>query len=431
MKPIKVFMLLYLIFSAAFCYADTVTRNAGDVLPCDILTKYFGLRSPYQDLFFIKDYISDIICAPDQSNRCTIKTINNDSFTGLLINSQIEVLMGTGPKVSLPLDTIKSVHIDTQDNTTDTTRKKETTVFVMNNGDRFSGQIITARFKNKTGPLALEINEKKIKHIVFVHYPGATCANIYLNNHSMRYGVFDEEALSINPDSTPPITIPISRFHSIEFNSPKHIQHKMTPAEYNHPKFCLFQCRSGLLTECCPSQTTAVLLPDPDGHVGKIAVQTEAGQQILSEAGQAVIVRNVKEPPPRPIFLDEDQIQGIFGKALAAEPEVPKKFNLFFKINSTNLIPDSEALIPEIIKCIKERNSSDIRVNGFSDKKGSSEYNLALSKKRAAHIQKLLAKLGIDSKYITTLSLGEVNPLIPTEDGVAELRNRRVEVIVR
>ena len=71
-----------------------------------------------------------------------------------------------------------------------------------------------------------KLNEKKIKHIVFVHYPGATCANIYLNNHSMRYGVFDEEALSINPDSTPPINIPISRFHSIEFNSPKHIQQK-------------------------------------------------------------------------------------------------------------------------------------------------------------------------------------------------------------
>ena len=98
MKTIKGFMLLCLIFSAAFCYADTVTRNAGDVLPCDILTQYYGLRTPYQDLFFIKDYISDIICAPDQPDQCTIKTINNDSFTGLLINSQIESLMGAGPK---------------------------------------------------------------------------------------------------------------------------------------------------------------------------------------------------------------------------------------------------------------------------------------------------------------------------------------------
>lgn len=247
----------------------------------------------------------------------------------------------------------------------------------------------------------------------------------------MRYGVFSEDVLSITPDSMPPINIPVSRFHSIEFNASKNIHQTITPAEYNHPELCLFKCRSGFLTDCCPSRTMAVLLPDPDGHVGEIAVQTEGGQQILSEAGQAVIVTNAKEPPPPPVFLDENQIRAIFGNALAAEPVVPKKFILFFKLNSTNLIPDSEALIPEIIQCIRERNSSDIRVNGFSDKTGSYEYNRVLSSKRAAHIQALLIKLGIDSKYITTLSLGEGNPLIPTEDGVAELRNRRVEVVVR
>jgi len=227
MKIIKVIMLLSLILSANCCYADTVTLKAGDVLPCDILTKYFGLSTPYQDVFFINDYISDIICAPDQPDKCTIKTINNDSFTGHLINSRIEALMGTGLEASLPVDTIKNVYIDTPDKT----KKKETTVFVMKNGDRFSGQIITTRFKNKTGLLAMEINSKKVKRILFVHYPGVTCANIYLNDHSMRYGVFSEDLLGIGPDSTPPINIPISQFHSIEFKSLKYIQKKITPVE--------------------------------------------------------------------------------------------------------------------------------------------------------------------------------------------------------
>jgi outer membrane protein OmpA-like peptidoglycan-associated protein len=110
---------------------------------------------------------------------------------------------------------------------------------------------------------------------------------------------------------------------------------------------------------------------------------------------------------------------------------VPQKFILYFNNDSADLLPDSRVLIPEIIKCIQERESLDIRVNGFTDKQGSYKYNLALSLNRAAYVKSLFVKSGIDGKSITILPLGETNPLIPTEDGVAEPRNRRVEVIVR
>jgi outer membrane protein OmpA-like peptidoglycan-associated protein len=196
-------------------------------------------------------------------------------------------------------------------------------------------------------------------------------------------------------------------------------------------KILLFACLVGLLTGCHPRRTTVVLVPDPDGYVGEIEIQTQGGQQILSESGQAVIVKNEKDPPSPPTVFDEQQIHAIFGKALEAEPPVPKKFILYFKTNSTELRPDAKALLPDIIACIHQRNSFDISVNGHSDRAGSDEYNLSLSLKRAEYIRDLLIKEGIEAKYITTTSHGEGNPLIPTADGVAEPRNRRVEVIVR
>jgi outer membrane protein OmpA-like peptidoglycan-associated protein len=185
------------------------------------------------------------------------------------------------------------------------------------------------------------------------------------------------------------------------------------------------------MSECCHYQTTSLLLQDPDGHVGKIVVQTEGGLQILSEAGQAVIVRNANEPPPLPVFFDEQQIQAIFGKALDAEPPVPKKFVLYFNINSTHLVSESEAMIPEILKCIQERKSFDIQVNGYSDKTGTYEYNLALSLKRARYIQQQLVNAGVENRFIAAAGSGEANPLVLTADDVAEPKNRRVEVIVR
>jgi len=426
MKTIKIIMLLPLLFSATYCFADTVTVKAGDVLTCDIHTKYYGLSTPYQNLFFIDDYIADIMNVPDQSALYTITTINNDFFTGHLINPQIEALMEIGLKADLPADTIKDVHLDNPGET----KGKKTTIFVMKNGDRFSGQMITSRLNINTDQEPLAIDGKNMKRIVFIT-PSTKLAEIYMNDGSIHTGVISEDLLSIKPDSTSPMNINISQFQSIQFNAFKYIKKTITPAEYNDPELCLFKCHSGFLAECCPSQTTAVLLPGPDGHVGEIEVQTEGGLQILSEPGQAVVVKLKNEPPPQPTVFDEQKIRAMFGKALDAEPPVPKKFVLYFKTDSTNLIPDSKALIPGIIQCIRERNSFDIHVNGYSDRKGTYEYNLALSLKRATYIQELLVKSGIEDKYITTTSTGEGNPLIPTADDVAEPRNRRVEVIVR
>jgi outer membrane protein OmpA-like peptidoglycan-associated protein len=439
MKTIKLIMLVSLLFSAVHCHADTITLKGGNVLTCDILTSHFGLITPYQNLFFIKDYISDINSVPNQPDHYTITTINNDFFTGRLINSQIAALMDSGLRKDFPLNAIKNIRLDPSYETGEAdlaqTALKKTTLFKMKNGDSFSGQMTTGRLTLNTSESILIIDGKDLFRIVFTG-SGANSVEIYLNNGSMHAGVLNENLIGIDPDSTPPISIHVSEFqlidfHLIQFPSIKYIKRKITPDEYHNGEFCLFLCSSGFFAEWCTCQTTAVLLPDPDGHVGEIAVQTEGGQQILSAAGQAVIVRNAKEPPPLPIFFDDHQIQAVFGKALDAQPLVPQKFILYFNTDSADLLPDSKVLIPEIVKCIQERDAIDIHVNGFTDKQGSYKYNLALSLNRAAYVKALLVQSGIDGKGITILPLGETNPLIPTEDGVAEPRNRRVEVIVR
>jgi outer membrane protein OmpA-like peptidoglycan-associated protein len=342
-------------------------------------------------------------------------------------------LIGTGLKKDFPADSIRNIHLDTpetKENDPIKTAMTKTTIFEMKNGDYFSGQMTTSRLNINTGQMTVPIDRRNLFRIVFTD-PGTRSVEVHLSDGSIQTGVIIEDIISITPYSTSPINIRTSRFQSIQFHTFEYIKKTITPAESNDQEFCIFKCNSGFMSECCHYQTTSLLLQDPDGHVGKIVVQTEGGLQILSEAGQAVIVRNANEPPPLPVFFDEQQIQAIFGKALDAEPPVPEKFILFFKINSTNLLSESKAIIPEIIKSIQERNSFDIHINGYSDRKGTYEYNLALSLKRANYIRQLLVNSGVEDKYIAIISTGEDNPLVFTADGVAEPKNRRVEVIVR
>jgi outer membrane protein OmpA-like peptidoglycan-associated protein len=104
---------------------------------------------------------------------------------------------------------------------------------------------------------------------------------------------------------------------------------------------------------------------------------------------------------------------------------------LYFDSNSTQLTAESRRLIPEVIRTIRERNSNDVSVVGHSDTTGNREYNYRLSLMRAQAVRQLLVDAGIDPSSLEITSHGKDNPLIPTGDGVAEPRNRRVEITVR
>ncbi|MDR0873899.1 MAG: OmpA family protein [Prevotellaceae bacterium] len=76
---------------------------------------------------------------------------------------------------------------------------------------------------------------------------------------------------------------------------------------------------------------------------------------------------------------------------------------------------------------------NDFVIRGHTDSRGTDEYNMRLSKRRAQRIQKLLAEKGIPAKIMHIEPYGESQPVIPdaqTEEEHAQ--NRRVEVdIVR
>jgi outer membrane protein OmpA-like peptidoglycan-associated protein len=174
-----------------------------------------------------------------------------------------------------------------------------------------------------------------------------------------------------------------------------------------------------------------VLMPDPDGRVGEIVVANKGGSQIVAKPRHATEVEDANVAPTAPFLLEESKIAEIFGAALAAQPDPPARYLLYFKTGSTDLTEESEKLLVEILETIEARRSTDISVVGHTDRVGSRQLNFRLGMDRADRIKKILVSKGVDSSIVEVDSHGEDSPLIKTEDEVPEPRNRRVEVTVR
>ena len=177
-----------------------------------------------------------------------------------------------------------------------------------------------------------------------------------------------------------------------------------------------------------------VLLPEANGKTGSIRVANAAGSQILDKPGDTTRVEDFSRPPIAPRPLDEKGIASIFGDALSAQPDLTPRFvsfTLWFQSNKTKLTDVSRETLPEILRTIKIRKPTEIHIVGHTDRVGTDSHNLKLSSRRANFVRDFLTSKGIKPSVLFVSFQGESMPLVFTEDEVAELLNRRVEVMIR
>jgi outer membrane protein OmpA-like peptidoglycan-associated protein len=121
--------------------------------------------------------------------------------------------------------------------------------------------------------------------------------------------------------------------------------------------------------------------------------------------------------------------------ALAQEISLAGKvavYGIFFDTNKAVVKPESEPALAEIEKLLDRNADMRIYVVGHTDSVGEFDYNMDLSRRRAAAVvEVLVSKNGVDRSRLAPHGVG---PLVPTssnrsDDGRA--RNRRVELVER
>lgn len=194
------------------------------------------------------------------------------------------------------------------------------------------------------------------------------------------------------------------------------------------PSLCLLAAL--FLSGCAAQKSLIVLLPE-DGKVsGAVTVTNGNGSQLLNQSWQSVEISGTKGPAD-PIVLQEKAVQGSFAPVRAAMPAPPVHFLLYFKLDTAELLPESQLLLPEIAKVIRQRNPAQLSVVGHTDTVGSVEYNYRLGLRRAAAVTEQLAAQGVAPASVETSSRGKADPQVKTPDQSLEPRNRRAEVTVR
>jgi outer membrane protein OmpA-like peptidoglycan-associated protein len=122
------------------------------------------------------------------------------------------------------------------------------------------------------------------------------------------------------------------------------------------------------------------------------------------------------------------------------EPEPPKRVvvennkivimeKIQFDLNKATIRPESDSLMTEIIKVIKENaHIKKIAIEGHTSSEGTDKHNLKLSDQRAKAVMDYLVKKGeLPAAMFTAKGFGETKPIgdETTEEG--REKNRRVE----
>ena len=117
-------------------------------------------------------------------------------------------------------------------------------------------------------------------------------------------------------------------------------------------------------------------------------------------------------------------------KPAAALPVETTSTVLYFPFDSTTLTEPAKAAIAELVAYLKDAGNVTVNINGHADRAGADDYNLQLSELRAKLVVEALLAAGVPERMVQYFAFGETDPKTPTEDGVREPSNRRVEIFL-
>jgi outer membrane protein OmpA-like peptidoglycan-associated protein len=170
------------------------------------------------------------------------------------------------------------------------------------------------------------------------------------------------------------------------------------------------------------------LLPNQDGRKSAVIVKRATGEQEIATPYESVELVGGKE---QRTATAKAEVEQRYGEVLQAQPARPFTYTLYFTTGTTELTAQSRQSLNEVRQKIKGFPAAQVSVIGHTDRVGTVEANDALGLKRAAAIRDLLVQIGIARQAIEIVGRGEREPVVQTADGVAEERNRRVEIKLR
>ena len=94
------------------------------------------------------------------------------------------------------------------------------------------------------------------------------------------------------------------------------------------------------------------------------------------------------------------------------------------------LRPEAKASLGKLVAFVNRDPTKPIRIEGHTDSRGNPNSNQLLSQKRADSVRDALIAAGVSANRMTSIGMGEDNPVADNETEEGRAKNRRVDVIL-
>ncbi|APJ02996.1 peptidoglycan-associated lipoprotein Pal [Silvanigrella aquatica] len=150
---------------------------------------------------------------------------------------------------------------------------------------------------------------------------------------------------------------------------------------------------------------------------------------ILTLAFLAASCSSTKKPgssePSKPVEVSSEPA----AKVTTQNPGSSGSLNtIYFDFNKYDIRENQKEAADQIAESLKSNSSLAIQIQGNTDDRGSTEYNMALGQKRAVALKNYLMANGVKNK-IETISYGKERPAVQGNNEEAWSKNRRDDIV--
>ena len=170
---------------------------------------------------------------------------------------------------------------------------------------------------------------------------------------------------------------------------------------------------------------------DPDtvitDHTGKYQFILESGFEYLISVSKELFL------PTEQLISTKEVTQGVIRNDFIIEEEFLKKGLVLFDFNDDQLKPNFMAEIREILTVLKRNPSAYLIISAHADSRGSKDYNLLLSERRASNVKQFYLQNGISDDRLISRGFGEELIINRCSDAIHcqeedHSKNRRAEL---
>ncbi|MEO6219059.1 MAG: OmpA family protein [Ginsengibacter sp.] len=170
------------------------------------------------------------------------------------------------------------------------------------------------------------------------------------------------------------------------------------------------------------------------GAVGGAIIGKATGNKTLGTILGAVVGGTAGAIIGRDMDKQAEEIKNDIpgAKVERVEEGIKVEFNekILFAFSKFDLGEEAKANMNKLVTVLNKYPNTNIEIQGHTDSRGSDEYNMGLSEKRAGAVSSYLQSNGIAAARITTKGYGESAPGYTNDSDEGMAQNRRVEFLI-